>query len=101
METIQELTKRLEGLVQSINGAEENKEFLTHKYLVISLHIHTELEKIKTRKFTSSQKLGNAKLSTLYRAIEIETKEKPHNLAAIEIYNKIISILELAQNANT
>jgi len=101
METIQELTERLEGLVHSIKECKDNKEFLAHKYLVISLHAHTELQKIKTKKFTSSQKLRNAKLLTLYRAIENKTEEKANNLTADEIYNKIISILELAHNANT
>jgi len=102
METVQELSNRLEGLVSSIGEAErDNKQFLTHKYLLISLHVDTELKNIESENITSKEKLKIVKLYNTYKSIQQELETKPHQLTSSELYNKVISIAGLVKNAIT
>ena len=102
METVQELSNSLEGLVSSIGEAEkQNKDFLTHKYLLISTHVNSELKEIESKNITNREKLKTLKLLNIYKAIEKELEKKAHESTSKELYNKIIGVLELVKNANT
>ncbi len=105
METIQELSDKINGLVSSINEDDmDKKDFLSHKYMLISLHAHTERAKIYAAQMTSSQKIAIKKQYNLYSSIEAMFKQKAHTYTASEMYNIILEaqkLINIANNGNT
>ena len=62
IETIEELQVRLEGLIESLEAVDMEEEdlarqFVENKYLVVSLHVHTEGEKLQINIKGRSEKL--------------------------------------------
>ena len=79
METIQELSNQINDLVSSIKEDDmDKKDFLSHKYMLVSLHVHTEREKLDAAQMTSSQKMVIKKQYNLYSSIEAMFKKKAH-----------------------
>ena len=105
METIQELSNQINGLVSSIKEDDKDKkDFLSHKYMLISLHVHTERAKLDTAQMTNSQKLAIKKQYNLYASIEAMFNKKAHTCTASEIYNNILEaqkLINIANNENT
>ena len=68
METLQELSERIDGLVSSINEQDlSDKEFISHKYMLVSLHAHTERAKLENHMKIKSKKLSFAKQYNVYK----------------------------------
>ena len=100
METIQELSKRLDGLISSIKEEDiEDKEFITHKYMVISLHAHTERCTLEASMMTSSQKMAFKKQHHLYKSMETLLKKKAHESTAKEMYQRILECQKLVTDS--
>ena len=96
METIQELSDRLQGLISSITKDDlDNKDFIAHKYMLVSLHAHTECYKIETEETTNSQKIITNKQYNLYKSIEKLLQKKSHESTAKEMYDKILECQNL------
>ncbi len=90
METIQDFKKRLDGLVSSIDNEDaENKEFISHKYVLVGNHSHTERCKLEYKIQDSIQKLAFKKQHRLYQLIESLLEKKAHELTAKEMFTKI------------
>ena len=105
METIQELSNQINGLVSSIKEDDvDKKDFLSHKYMLISLHVHTELAKLGAAQMTSSQRMAIKKQYNLYSSIEAMFKEKAHTHTSGEMYKIILEaqkLINIASNENT
>lgn len=101
METIQELNNQINELVSSINKDDmEKKDFISHKYMHISLHVHTEREKLDLAHMTSSQKMAVKKQYDLYSSLELMFKEKADTYTAEEMYHIILQAQKLVNTAN-
>jgi len=62
METIQELQKKFDGLISSIEPCDfDDKEFMDHKYMLASLHAHTERVKLESLMKAKPAKLVHGK----------------------------------------
>jgi len=91
METLQELSERIDGLISSIAKEDLNdKEFMGHKYMLISLHAHTERAKLEDKLKRKSTKLTFSKQYNLYKSMEEETSKKAHELTTEEMYKSIL-----------
>lgn len=105
METIQELSERIDGLVSSIEQNDIDKEeFLSHKYMIISLHAHTERAKLDAERMSSAQKMAIKKQYNLYCSLEELFKKKAHTYTAREMYTIILkaqNMINMASNENT
>ena len=105
METIQELSNQINDLVSSIKEDDmDKKDFLSHKYMLVSLHVHTERAKLDAAQMTSSQKMAIKKQYNLYSSIEAMFKKKAHTYTASEMYNIILEaqkLVNIANNENT
>ena len=105
METIQELRDQINGLVTSIKEDDiDKKDFISHKYMLISLHVHTERAKLDAAQMTSSQKMAIKKQYNLYSSIEEMFKKKAHTYTASEMYKIILEaqkLINIANNENT
>jgi hypothetical protein len=105
METIQELSDQINSLVSSIKEDDmDKKDFLSHKYMLISLHVHTERAKLDAEQMTSSQLMAIKKQYNLYSTIEAMFKKKAHTYTACEIYKIIIEaqrLVNIVNNENT
>lgn len=100
METIQELAERLDGLVSSISKDNiDDKEFISHKYLLISLHAYTEKSKIESSALSSRDKLASRKINLIYESIESLLSKKAHESASSEMYQKILECQKLVRNS--
>ena len=90
METIHDLKKRLDGLLSSIEDeCVDNKEFISHKYVLVGSHAHTERCKLENKIQDSIQKLAFKKQHRLYQLIESLLEKKAHELTAKEMFTKI------------
>lgn len=90
METIQDLKKRIDGVVSSIeNEALENREFISHKYNVVGMYAHTERHNLENKMQASMQKLAFKKQYRLFQSIESLLERKAHELTAKEMFMKI------------
>jgi len=105
METLQELNDRVNDLVSSIKDEGiDKKDFMSHKYMLISVHVHTERAKLDAAHMTNSQKLAIKRQLNLYCSLESIFKEKAHSYTTNEIHNVILEaqrLINLATNENT
>ena len=101
METIQELSDRIDGMISSI-GIDDinNGEFISHKYMLLSLHVHTEREIIERGKLTSAEKLSSKKIYNLYLSLEKHLNLKVNTAKTEDMYNHLIESQMLINNAN-
>jgi len=96
METIQELSDRIDGLISSINESDANdKDFIGHKYMLVSLHAHTERAKLENHMKVKSKKLSFAKQYNLYKSMEEITNKKANEITAEEMYKAIMECKNL------
>ena len=101
METIQQLRDRIDGMILSIQTEDiSNKEFMSHKYMLLSLHVHTERENIERGNFKSSKILSSKKLYNLYLSIENILILKVNTAKPEDMYNHLIKSQQLIHNAN-
>ncbi len=92
METIQALSNRLDNLISSIKKDDiANKEFIAHKYMLVSLHAHTERCALETSMLNSIEKMKFNKHYNLYKSIEALLIKKAHESTAEEMYQKILN----------
>ena len=96
METIQEFKVRLDSLVASILKKDiEDKEFISHKYLLLALHANTERCNLENSMERKSQELVFKKQHRMYQSIEFLLAKKAHEIEANEMYKKIIECQNL------
>jgi len=102
METIQEFSNRIDELISSIKKEDiDSQQFISHEYMLLSLHVYTEREKIDRAKLTNSQKLSSKKLYHLYLSIEQVLSLKANTAKPKDMYNQLIKSQQLVHNANT
>jgi len=102
METIQEFSDRIDGMLSSIKPEDiQSQEFIGHKYMLLSLHVHTEREIIDRANLTNSQKLSSRKLYHLYLSIEQVLNLKTNTAEPMAMHNQLIKSQQLVHNANT
>ncbi|MBN4054326.1 hypothetical protein JYT87_01320 [Nitrospira defluvii] len=98
-ETIQNLRTRINNLVSSIKNEDLNdRAFISHKYMVISIHAYTERARLDAAMMNSREKLAAKKQHNLYRAMEVLLKEKAHKSTPEEMYKKILGCQKLVAN---
>ncbi|MDH5444811.1 MAG: hypothetical protein OEY52_04590 [Gammaproteobacteria bacterium] len=91
METLQELSERIDGLISSIDEQDLNdKEFISHKYMLVSLHAYTERAKLENNMKIKSKKLSIAKQYNVYKSMEEATSKKAHELTTEEMFKAIL-----------
>ncbi len=90
METIQDLSKRIDILLSSIEKEDlKDQQFIAHKYMVLSLHAHTERCKIEAMSQTKQEKLATKKSYNIYVSIEKLLNLKS-NAQSKELYGQLI-----------
>ena len=98
METLQELSERIDGLISSIKDPDLNdKEFISHKYILISTHAHIERAKLESHIKVKSKKLSFAKQYNMYKSMEEITNKKASELTTKEMYKAILECNDLVK----
>jgi len=98
-ETIQNLRTRINNLVSSIKAEDLNdREFISHKYMVISTQTRAECAKLNAAVMNSREKLVAKKQHNLYRAMQVLLKEKAHKSTPEEMYKRILGCQKLVAN---
>ena len=101
METIQELSDRIDGMISSIRPEDINsKEFISNKYMLLSLHVHTEREIIDRAKLSNSELLSSKKLYNLYASLQKILNLKVNTAEPKDMYNHLIQSQKLIHEAN-
>jgi len=102
IESIKELKEAFDGLISSIESENlddsDYTEFVTHKYMVVSLHAHTERCKLDEFLKRSSDKLLYRKQYNLYQSIEAILSKKPHECSSTEMFSKLAECKKLVEN---
>ena len=93
-ETIRELDERIQGLIESLEKVDMEEEDLTRqlvkkKFLVLSLHAHTEIEKLQLKISNNSQQMKFKKQLNLYQSIESILSGKCNELSLTEMVDKL------------
>jgi len=101
METIQEFSDRIDGMINSIQPEDiKSKIFIGHKYMLLSLHVHTERDKIDRAKLASEEVLYSKKLYNLYLSIQKTLTLKANTGDPEKMYNHLLKSQELIHKAN-
>ena len=101
METIQEFSDRIDDMITSIKPEDINsQEFIGHKYMLLSLHVHTERDKIERAKLASEEILSSRKIYNLYLSIQKTLTLKSNTGDPKEMYNHLLKSQELIRKAN-
>jgi hypothetical protein len=101
IESIKELKEAFDGLISSIESENPDDsyyaEFVTHKYITVSLHAYTERCKLDTFLKRSSEKLIYRKQYNLYQSIEAILEKKAHECSSLEMFSKLVKCKKLVE----
>jgi hypothetical protein len=98
METIQDLSKRIDTLLSSIEKEDlKDQFFIAHKYMLLSLYVHTERRKIEELLQTKQEELATKKIHNIYVSIENLLNLKS-NAQSEELYVQLIQSQNLVRN---
>jgi len=97
METIQDLSNRIDTLLSSIENEDlKDQFFISHKYMLLSLDIHIKRCKLEELSQTKQEKLATKKLHHIYVSIENLLNLKS-NAQAEELYEQLIQSQNLVR----
>jgi hypothetical protein len=101
IESIKELRERFDGLISSIESENlsnpDYTELVTHKYMLVSLHAHSERCKLDKFLKRSSEKLIYRKQYNLYKNIEAILSKKAHECSSLDMFNKLVECKKLVE----